>query len=222
MNDTQAICDNETMTTRIWDVSQPLRPGIPVWPGDTEYREARTWQLSNDCPVNVSKFTLSTHTGTHADGPLHYDADGAPIGAVALDAYLGPCRVVDLSGEGGSVSPQQLAPYLTDTPPRVLIRTYKVVPQAFWDSTFRAIDAESIKLLATRGVVLIGTDTPSLDPQESKSMDAHHEVRRRGMAILEGLVLDQVPSGDYELIALPLRLATLDASPVRAILRSVL
>ena len=210
------------MSTRIWDISQPLRTGIPVWPGDTEYSETRTWQLSDDCPVNVSKFTLSTHTGTHADGPLHYDASGAAIGAVALDAYLGPCRVVDLSGQRGTVNPQQLAPHLTDTPSRVLIRTYAVAPQASWDSAFRAIDAESVKLLAMRGVVLIGTDTPSLDPQESKTMDAHHEVRRRGMAILEGLVLDHVPSGDYELIALPLKFVALDASPVRAILRGIL
>ena len=217
----QAICDNCEMSTRIWDISQPLRTGIPVWPGDTEYGEAQTWQLTNDCPVNVSKFTLSTHTGTHADAPLHYDAAGLPIGAVALDAYLGPCRVIDLSGHCGVVSPGQLVAHLTDSPPRLLIRTYVVAPQAEWNAAFRAIAAESVELLALHGIVLIGTDTPSLDPQESQVMDAHHAVRRHGMAILEGLVLDDVPPGDYELIALPLKLATLDASPVRAILREL-
>lgn len=209
------------MSTRIWDISQPLRTGIPVWPGDTEYGEARTWQLTGDCPVNVSKLTLSTHTGTHADAPLHYDAAGLAIGSVALDAYLGPCRVIDLAGQSGAVSPAQLLPHLADSPKRVLIRTYAVAPQAEWDPAYRAIAAESVERLALQGIVLIGTDTPSLDPQESKTMDAHHAVRRNGMAILEGLVLDDVPPGDYELIALPLKLATLDASPVRAILREL-
>ncbi len=209
------------MSTRIWDISQSLRVGIPVWPGDTQYGESRTWQLTNDCPVNVSKLSLSTHTGTHADAPLHYDAQGLPIGAVALGAYLGPCRVIDLSELSGVVTPEYLKPYLTDSPPRVLIRTYAIAPQTEWDACFRSIAAESVELLASQAVVLIGTDAPSLDPQNSQTMDAHHTVRRHGMAILEGLVLDDVPSGDYELIALPLKLATLDASPVRAILREI-
>ncbi|MEO8100881.1 MAG: arylformamidase [Betaproteobacteria bacterium] len=209
------------MSTRIWDISQPLRTGIPVWPGDTEYREERTWNLAQECPVNVSKFTLSTHTGTHADAPLHYDSAGLPIGDVALDAYLGPCRVIDLSGQFGPVSPSQLMPHLTNSPPRILIRTYRVVPQTEWDAGFRAIAAESVDLLAMHGALLVGTDTPSLDPQDSKVLAAHHAVRRYGMAILEGLILDCVPAGDYELIALPLKLNTLDASPVRAVLRDL-
>ena len=82
----------------LWDISPPIRPGIPVWPGDTQYAEERTWHLDATCPVNVSKFTMSTHTGAHADAPLHYDAAGVPDGAVDLRPYLGPCRVVDLVG----------------------------------------------------------------------------------------------------------------------------
>ncbi|MBL8523937.1 MAG: arylformamidase [Betaproteobacteria bacterium] len=210
------------MSMQIWDISQALRSGIPVWPGDTAFEEARTWQLSPDCPVNVSRFSLSTHTGTHADAPFHYDADGLPIGAVGLDPYIGACRVIDLHHENGPIVTGQLAPYLANVPQRVLIRTYSRAPQSEWDDNFRPITAESIELLASEGVMLIGTDTPSLDPQTSKTMDAHHTVRRNRMAILEGLVLDEVAAGDYELIALPLKLATLDASPVRAILRRTL
>jgi arylformamidase len=209
------------MNIQIWDISQSLRNGIPVWPGDTQFQEERTWQLSGECPVNVSKFTLSTHTGTHVDAPLHYDAEGAPIGSVGLQPYLGPCRLIDLHDSKGVIDAGQLLPHLDNVPPRVLIRSYLKAPQTIWDSDFRAIAAESIELLAAKGVILIGTDTASLDPQTSKTMDAHHAVRRNRMAILEGLVLDGVPPGDYELIALPLKLATLDASPVRAILRSM-
>ncbi len=205
---------------KIWDISQTLRPGIPVWPGDTEFGEARTWQLDENCPVNVSRFTLSTHTGTHTDAPLHYDAGGRAIGAVDLTAYLGRCRVIDLSRGHGEVRPEDLGEQ-EHLPPRVLLRTYESAPQEIWDSEYRAIAADTIEWLASHQVRLIGVDTPSLDPQESKSMDAHHAVRRHGMAILEGIILDAVPAGDYELIALPLKLANLDASPVRAVLRSL-
>lgn len=213
------------LDTMIYDISQELRPGMPVWPGDTRF-EARTTVPMGDparggSPVQIGALSLSTHTGTHADAPRHYAADGAHIGAVALDPYLGPCRVADVSRANGPVTPDQLADALHGVPPRLLIRTYRAVPLDRWDDDFRAIATATIEALAAAGGKLIGTDTPSLDPQTSKTMDAHQAVYRHGLAILEGLVLDAVPPGDYELIALPLRLTTADASPVRAILREL-
>jgi len=203
----------------LWDISPPLAPGIPTWPGDTPYAEARTWVLDGDCPVNVARITLSTHTGSHADAPLHYDPAGLPMGAVALDAYLGPCRVVDARGAGARVMLADVAGALDGVPPRVLFRTYDRAPLDTWDPDFTALDAALIDRLAAGECVLVGTDAQSIDPQDSKTLDAHHAVRRAGLAILEGLVLDAVPCGDYELIALPLKLANLDAAPVRAVLR---
>jgi arylformamidase len=187
----------------IWDISPPIHPGTPVWPGDTPVGVERVWRMEAGSPVNVARVTLSPHTGAHTDAPLHYDEHGAPIGAVSLDAYLGACRA------------------LGDLPPRVLLRTYAQAPVDRWDSAFCAVAPETIDLFAARGVRLIGIDTPSLDPQESKTMDAHHRIRAHRMAILEGIVLDAVAPGDYELIALPLKFATLDASPVRAVLRAL-
>ncbi len=204
---------------KLWDITQPLRPGLPVWPGDTPYQEERTWEISDVCPVNVSKVTLSTHSGTHADAPLHYDPEGLPSGSVDLSFYLGPCRVIDVTGSVGIVRPAQLAPALEQPVERLLLKTYRKTSLDQWDENFTAVAPESIEMLAAAGVRLIGTDTPSIDPQTSKTMDAHHAVRRAGMAILEGLVLDAVPPGDYELIALPLKFANLDAAPVRAVLR---
>jgi len=205
----------------LWDITPPVRPGIPVWPGDTAYEEARTWQLGPDCPVNVSRFTMSTHTGAHADAPLHYAADGAPSGALDLAPYLGPVRVIDLSEETGPVGPEQILMHLDDDVARVLVRTYASAPLDAWDSDYRAVEPDAIDVLAAAGVVLIGVDTPSLDPQASKTMDAHRAVLEHDMRILEGLVLDGIERGDYELIALPLKLANLDAAPVRAVLRSL-
>jgi arylformamidase len=202
-----------------WDISPPLSTATPTWPGDTPFQEERVWSLGPECPVNVGRITLSPHTGAHVDAPLHYSADGAAIGEVSLDVYLGPCRVLHCLDSGRLVQPGQLLGRLDDLPERVLLRTYRQAPLTTWDPDFTAVAKDTVDLLASLGVRLIGIDTPSLDPQQSKTMDAHNAVARHGMAILEGIVLDDVPEGDYELIALPLRFANLDASPVRAILR---
>lgn len=208
--------------TTIYDISQTLRPQLPVWPGDTSFDITTTWQMDENCPVLVSKLTLSTHSGTHADAPSHYDANGVDIANTGLVPYLGDCQVVHVKTGTEPVGMDDLVPGLDSfdvIPTRLLIRTFDRFPHQDWPTGFRAIDAELIRFLGENGCLLIGTDTPSLDPQESKSMDAHHAVRDHHMAILEGLVLDDVSTGNYELIALPLKIDTADASPVRAILR---
>ena len=203
----------------LWDISPAIHPGIPVWPGDTAYTEKSVWKIGQDgSPVNVSRFTLSTHTGAHTDAPLHYDAAGLPIGAVPLEAYLGPCRVIHCMG-ASRIELSLLKNKMANLPARVLFRTYATAPANSWDSNFCSVASEVIDSLAQQGACLVGIDTPSLDPQNSKTMEAHQAISRNGMAILEGIVLDTVPEGDYELSALPLKLMHLDASPVRAILR---
>jgi arylformamidase len=205
----------------LWDISPPLRLGIPVWPGDTAFAAERSWQLDDACPVNVSRVTLSTHAGAHADAPLHYDASGASVGGLDLERYLGPCRVVHAIGVRPLIRAGDVLDGIPAGTTRLLIRTYRQAPQERWDPDFAAIDPALIDALGSRGIVLVGVDTPSLDPQDSKTMDAHHAVRRHGLSILEGLVLDAVAPGEYELIALPLALADLDAAPVRAVLRTL-
>ena len=209
-----------TTTAGFWDISPAIAAGIPVWPGDSEYSSETTWQIADGCPVKVSKITMSTHTGAHCDAPSHYDADGKAIDEVNLQTYIGPCRVIHCIGVN-VVEPHHIAAQLRGTPARVLLRTYQTAPHMRWDEDFPSIHPSTIDLLAQNGVRLIGIDSPSLDPQESKSLDSHLSVKRHQMAILEGIVLDEVAAGDYELIALPLKLAGLDASPVRAILRSL-
>lgn len=205
---------------RLWDISPTISAAIPVWPGDTPFEAAPTWQIQDGCPVHVSRMTMTTHLGAHADAPSHYDRAGSSIDAVDLRPYIGPCRVVHCVG-ASVVEPRHLEGKLDGTPARVLLRTYAAAPQAAWDPAFPVISPEAIRLLASRGVILVGTDAASLDPQDSKTLDAHHAVRAMRMAILEGIVLDDVPEGDYELVALPLKFAGMDASPVRAVLREL-
>ena len=194
---------------------------MPSWPGDTVFDLRRTWTMAPGVPVNVSALTASSHAGTHADAPLHYDPAGRAIDAVALEPYLGPAELVDGRGHSGLITKARIMPQIRSAASRILIRTYDRAPLDAWDSNFPGVEPALIDALAARGTVLIGVDTPSLDPEQSKTMDAHLAVRRHGLAILESLVLGNVPFGLYELIALPLKLAGCDAAPVRAILRDI-
>jgi arylformamidase len=209
---------------RLWDISPPVQPGSPVFPGDAAFELRWGATLSADCPVNVATLTLSPHTGAHADAPLHYSADGEAVGALDLAPFLGPCRVVHAIGCGALVEWRHLAhalPNAPDTlPPRLLVRTYARAPTG-WDPQLAGYAPDTLERLADLGVQLVGIDTASIDPADSKTLPSHQVIRRRGLRVLENLVLDEVPEGDYELIALPLKLMSADASPVRAVLREL-
>ena len=205
---------------RLWDISPPVHAGSPVFPGDARYAQGWSARIGPGCPVNVATLTLSPHTGAHADAPLHYDEAGAAIGAVDLAPYIGGCRVIHAIGCGPLVQWAQLEPHLAGVPPRVLVRTYARQPTG-WDPALAAFAPQALERLADLGVTLIGIDTASIDPADSKALPSHQVARRRGLRVLENLLLDDVPAGDYELIALPLKLMSADASPVRAVLREL-
>ena len=150
---------------------------------------------------------------------MHYAAGGAAVGLLDLAPFLGPCRVIHCLNAGALVEPHHLAHALENLPPRVLIRTSQRASQEW--ASFTALEPASIAMLATHNVVLIGLDTPSVDPSSSQTLLSHQQLHRLGLRVLENLVLDDVPEGDYELIALPLKLTQADASPVRAILRTL-
>ena len=203
----------------IWDISPPVDEQAAVFPGDTVYSQRLHLALGPGCPVNVNSITLSPHTGAHADAPMHYSKGGKAAGELDLTPYLGPCRVIHCIECGPLVLSVHIAHALTDLPPRVLLRTAHAASQS-WES-FTAIAPEKMGLLATKNVALVGIDTPSIDPADSQALPSHHQLLAHNMRVLECLVLDDVPEGDYELIALPLKLMRADASPVRAILREL-
>jgi len=203
---------------RLWDISPAVSADSPVFPGDMPFAQAWATRIGPGCPVNVSTLMLSPHTGAHADAPLHYDDAGVPIGAVELAPYLGRCRVIHAIGRGPLVEWAHIEHRIAELPPRLLVRTYQTSP-AGWDPQLAAFAPRTVERLADLGVLLIGIDTASIDPADSKTLPSHQVIRRRGLRVLENLLLDAVPEGDYELIALPLKLMTADASPVRAVLR---
>jgi arylformamidase len=205
--------------TKIWDISPAVNPDAPVFPGDTAYQQAVHFSHGPGCPVTVHTLKMSPHTGAHADAPMHYHAEGAGIGTLALDAYIGHCRVIDCTRSLGRVEPADVAHALHDLPSRVLIKTSKTASQSW--QIFTAIAPATLHTLkaACTNFCLIGTDTPSLDPTESKDLACHMTLFDLDLRVLENLVLDDIQEGDYELIALPLKLTHCDASPVRAVLR---
>lgn len=208
---------------QIWDISPPIAPDSPIFPGDEPYRLRWTARLSPSCPVNLSAISLSPHVGAHADAPLHY-ADGASDAAsVDLHAYLGPCRVIHAIDCGPLIRVEHLQRAVSPErplPERVLVRCMRKADTQ-WNPDFTAYHPDTVAWLAAQGVRLIGLDTPSVDPASSKTLDSHQQLLHLDLRVLENLVLDEVPEGDYELIALPLKLSGACASPVRAVLRAL-
>ena len=199
------------------DISQPLAPTTAVWPGDRDVTWTWSAQIDDTSPVNVGALTTSVHAGTHADAPLHVDADGAAIDEVSLDAYIGPAQVIAVDTE--RIRTEHVARMEA---PRVLFKTaYANVPHTEWaPDALAPIEPAAVHALAEQDAVLVGTDAPSVDPVDSKTLPAHHALNRSGIAILENLALRGVAPGRYELLACPLRVRGGDAAPVRAVLRA--
>jgi len=211
------------VSLRIWDISEPIEESTATFPGDTPYSRQWVLRMEQGGSCNVSTMRMSVHVGTHADAPLHYDVAGLDSAAVDLRKYLGRCRVVDVRGEGSPplVPAAAVTPAALRGASRVLLRTRERHDHRTFDPAFTAIGGDAAKALVAAGVVLVGIDTPSVDHATSKDLPGHQEFRRGNVALLENLDLTAVPAGEYELIALPLRIVGSDSSPVRAILREL-
>ena len=202
----------------IYDISQTLREGIAVWPGDQEFRRHCTMRLHDGDACNVSAVTMSIHTGTHLDAPFHLEESGIDIAAVPLRHYLGPVRVVSMD-VAECITHAELERLNWDGVERVLFKTRSSnLPEDQFDPEFAYLSEDGAEFLGRRALLLVGTDTPSVDAYESKSLRSHKVLLGHGVAILEGTRLAHVPDGDYGLVCLPLKFAGLDGSPVRAIL----
>jgi arylformamidase len=211
---------------KIWDISQTLRPDLPVWPGDVPFACSVTASVAAGSTVNLHRLELSTQSGTHAECSRHVRDDAPELAALALSAFIGECELRDVSGPGqadadGVVPASAVLDRLPARVERVLLRTLDRPDWGRWPAGFRALDPALIDALAARGCRLIATDAPSVDPEHCKRLLSHQACHRAGMAILEGVVLDGIPEGRYELVALPLPIAGVEATPIRAILREL-
>lgn len=209
------------MNERKWiDITQPLTNEIAVWPGDTPYNFELSITKEETGSVNIGQLTTSVHTGTHADAPFHFDDHGKQIHEIDVNIYIGKACVIDVTAYD-VIDRKVLSKYHLSGINRLILRTEKERNPAIFPESFTVIDPGVGTYLQERGIFLIGTDAPSVDPVDSKSLRAHHALKENGIYILENLMLNGVTPGDYELIALPLKLVGADGSPVRAIIRPV-
>lgn len=178
---------------KIYDVSRPLDSGTWTWDGDRPVELTRSWTMENGASVNVGHLAMSCHSGTHVDAPFHFAAGAPTSESIDLAKCIGPCVVTTLEKLGDASAE------------RILVKAHGGAPTA----------AQITRLGALK---LFGTDFHSVDPLDSKTLDAHHALWKAGAVILEELLLDAVPDGAYELIALPLKIVGMDAAPVRAVL----
>lgn len=211
---------------KIYDITPPISPALGVWPGDTPLSREVLLDMARGDNLTLSTLRATVHLGAHADGPNHYGAAAPAIHERSLEYYLGPCEVIRVRVARKSrvtIEDVESAASIVGRaiPARVLIATDTFPDPTRWNDDFAALDPSLVDWLHERGVITIGIDTPSVDLLDSKDLPAHNAFLLHDMAILEGLVLANVPQGAYELIALPLPLVGFDASPVRAILRSI-
>jgi arylformamidase len=205
---------------KLYDITLSVDDRLSGWPGDAPYRLEWTCTKAAGAAVNLGQVSLSLHTGTHTDAPYHFDDSGPRVDAVPLSAYLGPARVVDVSGRP-LIRRDDLEQIDLAGTPRLLLRTGAWADHSRFPDSIPTLAPDVPEWLREQGVVLVGVDVPSVDALDSKELPVHHALGRHGIAILESLDLAGVPEGVYELIALPLRLAGADGSPVRAVLRSI-
>ena len=206
----------------IYDITRPVNAQTAVWPGDQPYRLRHSLRRSEGASVNLTALEATLHLGTHMDAWYHSDDDGATAAQMPLAACIGPARLVTVACNDGPLEPADLAHVSLAGVQRLLLRSaVSELAADVWPLAWPWPGAALIEELAAGGLRLLGLDSPSVDHGDSKDLPGHHALRRHGIVTLESLWLSDVPDGDYELVALPLRLENACASPVRAILRDL-
>jgi arylformamidase len=200
----------------------PLFEGMPAFPGDPPFRVEPVASLERGDPYAVARLSLGSHAGTHVDAPRHFDPNGTTVDRLELDVLNGPCQVVDARGGGADVGPSAIAALPPGTS-RVLFRTDNSVRWTAGPGPHgRSVGLElaTARILGDLGVRLVGLDALSVETDRSGRFPVHRELLGRGIVIVEGLLLDGVAAGPYELTCLPLPVRGGDGAPARVVLTS--
>lgn len=209
------------MTSRLIDISLPLRDGMICWPGDPVPHVTRAQDMGRGDRLNVTRLDMAAHSGTHLDAPLHFLRRGESIDQMPLDATVGPARVLPIANPE-AVTAEELAGWDIQRGERILLRTANSA-RDWWEEPFCEqfvyIAADGARHLAERGVKSVGIDYLSVDGFDRDLNETHKTLLGAGVWVIESLDLTRVEPGQYELICLPLRLMGADGAPARALLR---
>ncbi len=211
---------NSSPERRLYDISRPLASTTACWPGDVPFSFRLNWRIRDGASVNVGAIEASVHTGTHCDAPFHFLEAGATVDQLSLEKFIGPAWVVDVRGYL-SCWGERLKGLDFQGAPRVLFRTGGWLDTNRFPDAIPVMEPDLPEWLGQKGVVLIGVDLPSVDALDSKTLDNHHTLGLKDIVIVEGLWLENIPEGLYELIAPPLKIERADGSPLRAVLRAL-
>ncbi|WP_078381334.1 arylformamidase [Sutcliffiella halmapala] len=203
---------------KIYDISRPLKAETPTWPGDTAFSYSLNWSKEETGSVNVGSIEMSVHTATHVDAPFHFDNKGAKMAELDLAVFIGPAIVLDVTNVA-KINREIIADSLkANAKKRILFKTNAWVKGDEFPTSIPTLHSDVVELLKELEVPLIGVDLPSVDELESKELSIHHLLHKANIAILEGIDLREIEEGEYQLVALPLKLEESDGSPVRAVL----
>lgn len=206
------------------DVTAPLDSATtPVYEGDPPMSFRFVLDMRRGDALTLTSMSLGAHSGTHVDAPMHFVRDGAPVDRVPLTALIGPARVIEIADAVQAIDAAELNRHPWRGAQRILFRTrasargWMRAPAFHRDFAYIAPDAA--QLLADAGVVLVGVDYLSSEQFGAPAPLTHRILLGRGIPIAEGLMLEQVRAGDYDLVVLPLRVAGHEGAPARAVLR---
>ncbi len=204
---------------QIIDITHPHSNTLAPWPGDTPFKFEFVARLRDGATCNVGKFTSGIHSGTHMDAPLHYNDAGLSIDQLDLGILLGPARVF-LAPNTVTFTREIFAGLDGRATPRVLVRTNHCDDKTVFPPRIPTLAPDVPAWLGAQGIRLIGLDLPSVDQVDDATMQIHHQLDAANILILENLDLRAAQPGVYELIALPLKIAGAEGSPIRAVLRT--
>jgi arylformamidase len=203
------------------DISVPIHPELPHWPGDPDVRI--TWPVSMEKgdTYNLSVLELGSHTGTHMDAPLHFLPNAKTLDKMPLDATVGLARVIEI-GDPVSIKPNELQRHRLRRGERILFKTRN--SKVSWkkrafDPHFVFLSPEGAEYLARRRVRTVGIDYLSIGAFQGENLKTHQILLRAGIWIVEGLDLAQAKPGRYDLVCLPLKVSGSEGAPARAILK---
>jgi arylformamidase len=204
---------------QIIDISLPITPQMPIWPGDPRPELAPVTTLERH-GVQVSRLVLGTHSGTHVDAPRHFIPGGRTIDQLDLSALVGPCRVLEVARTEGHISAADLQHFELRPGDCVLLKTRNSSrpPAPTFTPGFVALESSAAAYLCERGVRVVGIDGPSIDTWDASAFPCHKRLLGAEVLILENLVLRHVAPGGYGLIAVPINVIGADGCPVRALL----
>lgn len=209
------------MSQQYWDISVALRDGMVCWPGDPAPSIKQVTFMDQGAVCNITRMDMGVHTATHMDAPRHFINDGVAIDVMPPDATIGPARVIPIE-DPVAIRRAELERWKPQRGERLLFKTRNSVdgwnrPDFFEDFVY--IADEGAQYLVECGVRTVGVDYLSIGGYRHDTVETHVTILGAGIWVIEGLNLSAVEPGDYELIALPLKIAGADGAPTRAFLR---